>query len=120
MSAFSEKQPAVYDVSQGDLGDLLKLPAPYGVYARASVAYYPDRNHTWQCSDVGADADLPVVWQDSRKRGYRFGPYHYTLQGGIAEQAKCFTDVLVENHISEKGLWRAEFPPVLDVEMECT
>ncbi len=85
---YAEKAPVVYDVAADDVGSLFTSPVPYGVYARASVAYFTDYAHPWKFHSVGPDSGFQKVWEDSRKRQYRFGPYHDTVQGGIAEQAK--------------------------------
>jgi GH25 family lysozyme M1 (1,4-beta-N-acetylmuramidase) len=118
---FQLKTPVVYDVAADDIGSLLTAPVPYGVYVRASVGYFTDYSHPWQFHSAGRDATFQQVYQDSRLRQYRIGPYHYFVQGGVAAQAQCLIDYMKEIGVSDpSGRYNAEFNPVLDVELECS
>ena len=118
---FQLKTPVVYDVAADDIGALITAPVPYGVYVRASVGYFTDYSHPWQFHSAGRDATFQQVYQDSRKRNYRIGPYHYFVQGGVDAQAQCLIDYMKEIGVSTPdGRYHAEFNPVLDVELECS
>src|SRR5512140_1794448 len=88
---------------------------------KTPVVYYTDYSHPWQYHSAGRDAKFQQVYQDSRKRNYRIGPYHYFVQGGVAQQANCLIDYMKEIGVSgPSGRYSAEFNPVLDVELECS
>ena len=63
--AYTEKAPVVYDVAAADVGSLFTSPVPYGVWARASVAYFTDYAHPWKFHSVGRDSGIQKVWEDS-------------------------------------------------------